>query len=234
LCIVRPRKSLYLGQDCQAEHRPQPPRHLAHERMLAHRSTVRHGQGKTVFQANGKQVWGYHGPSGAGYLNTFVDVPPMKSRLLSWLAAQQELSGWLYWYSNWGSFHSPSAADATTGLILPVGPVNPNTWRFLYNPRTNGRKNEDGNLLYAGETGPLSSQRLELLRMGFEDRALLGLLTTTERSVLATRLVCSALNFTFDHPLLEQSRRDAARAVGARQCKNDDRTSSEGAGPPAG
>ena len=181
---------------------------------------------KTVFQANGKQVWGYHGPSSAVYLNTFVDVPPMKSRLLPWLAAQQELSGWLYWYTNWGSFHSPSAMDATTGLILPIGPVDPNTGRFVYDPRTSGRLNEDGNLLYSGESGPLSSQRLELLRMGFEDRALLGLLTTTERSVLATRLVRSALNFTFNNSLLEQSRRDVARAVGARQCKNDE-------GPPS-
>jgi hypothetical protein len=145
----------------------------------------------------------------------------MKSRLLPWLAAQQELSGWLYWYTNWGSFHSPSAADATTGSIIPVGRANHSTGRVLYNPRTDSRTNEDGNLLYAGETGPLSSQRLELLRMGFEDRALLGLLTTTERSLLATRLVRSASNFTFNHSLLEQSRRDAARAVGARQCKRD-------------
>ena len=144
----------------------------------------------------------------------------MKSRLIPWLAAQQQLSGWLYWYTNWGFRHSASSTDLSTGLDVPLGPLNDTigtsynafaplsfslsrarvrglrlcvslslslslsvcvcvcltdiicgAGSVLYNPRADFRTNGDGNLLYAGEAGhPLSSQRLELLRMGFEDR----------------------------------------------------------------
>jgi hypothetical protein len=47
----------------------------------------------------GKQVWGYHcvSPTADVFLNSFVDIPLMKQRLIPWLASQSNLSGWLYW-----------------------------------------------------------------------------------------------------------------------------------------
>ena len=58
---------------------------------------------REAFQAAGKQVWGYHcvAPDQPGYLNTFLDVPPTKSRLLPWMGAVHNLTGWLFWYTNW-------------------------------------------------------------------------------------------------------------------------------------
>lgn len=175
---------------------------------------------KTVFQERGKEVWGYHccAPAQSAYLNSFIDVHPMKSRLIPWLAAQQQLSGWLYWYTNWGFRHSDSSTDLATGLGVPLGTLNDTIGSVQYDPRADFRTNEDGNLLYAGEVGPLSSQRLELLRMGFEDRALLSMLPVTQSVAAATRLVRTAANYTFNHTLLEQTRRDVARAIGTRQC----------------
>ena len=175
---------------------------------------------KEVFQDHGKQVWGYHccAPVQSAYLNSFIDVHPMKSRLIPWLAAQQQLSGWLYWYTNWGFRHSDSSTDLATGLNVPLGALNDTIGSMQYTPRADFRTNEDGNLLYAGEAGPLSSQRLELLRMGFEDRALLSMLPTSQSVAAATRLVRTATNYTFNHTLLEQTRRDVAWSIGTRQC----------------
>jgi hypothetical protein len=49
-------------------------------------------------QAAGKQVWGYHcvAPQQPQYLNTFLDVPGAKSRLLPWAGALHNLTGWLF------------------------------------------------------------------------------------------------------------------------------------------
>jgi hypothetical protein len=145
----------------------------------------------------------------------------MKARLIPWLAAQQDLSGWLYWYTNWGFRHSPPALDPTTKVVVPLGSLNHSSGQSSYDPAVHyGVRvaSEDGNLMYAGENGPLSSQRLELLRMGWDDRVLLALLDPARRRDLASVLVRSANNFTFDHALLERMRREAARAIGVRQC----------------
>ena len=178
---------------------------------------------KDTFTRAGKHVWGYHciSPSPSVFLNTFVDVPPMKARLIPWLAAAEGFSGWLYWYTNWGSRHAPSATDPALQALVPLRALDQPTGRSTYDPRVvNGVHftNEDGNLLYAGERGPLSSVRLEQLRRGWEDRALLSLLAPNERVELAQKLVRSATNYTFDAALLEATRRDAALLIGKRQC----------------
>jgi hypothetical protein len=51
-----------------------------------------------AFQAAGKQVWGYHcvAPPQPQFLNTFLDVPGAKSRLLPWVSALHNLSGWVF------------------------------------------------------------------------------------------------------------------------------------------
>lgn len=184
---------------------------------------------RTNYVNAGKQVWGYHcqSPSHSMYLNTFVDVPPMKARLIPWLASAEQLSGWLYWYTNWGSRHAPSAVDRALGKLVPV-PMLDDRGRSRYNaevenPSGSGQfTNEDGNLLYAGERGPMSSVRLEQLRRGFEDWALLRLLegkNRTQKAALSAKLVRGATNYTFDSNLLEATRREAALLIGKiEQC----------------
>jgi hypothetical protein len=60
-------------------------------------------EARKAFQAAGKQVWGYHcvAPRQPQDLNTFVDVPASKPRLLPWSAALHNLTGWLFWYRLW-------------------------------------------------------------------------------------------------------------------------------------
>jgi hypothetical protein len=50
------------------------------------------------------------------------------------------------------------------------------------------------------------------------DRALLSMLPKNQSVAAATRLVRTAVNYTFNYSLLEQTRRDVARSIGARQC----------------
>ena len=60
--------------------------------------------------------------------------------------------------------------------------------------------------------------RLELLRMGLEDKALLGLLPKRQRLRLARKLVRGATNYTIDSELLEATRREAAALIGSKRC----------------
>ena len=81
--------------------------------------------------------------------------------------------------------------------------------------------NSDGNWLYPGVHGPLSSVRLEAWRRGLEDRALLMLLTPAQRAELSGRLVRNAANWSLDEALMEQTRKDAAALIGTRVCTDD-------------
>jgi hypothetical protein len=128
---------------------------------------------REAFQAAGKQAWGYHcvAPPQPQYLNTFLDVPGAKSRLLPLVGALHNLTGWLFWYTNWGSRHAPSATDPSTGQVVTLAEFD-RRGRSQYDPVTGSTgevdhsTNEDGNWVYAGLEGPLASQRLELWRMG--------------------------------------------------------------------
>ena len=177
--------------------------------------------GKLLFAAAaGKEVWGYHcvGPEDPLNLNTFLDVPPAKGRLIPWLAQSEELKGWLYWYTNWGMRHAASAVDRGVNLTVAIPELDV-YGRTPYAPAigniSNGHfSNEDGNLVYAGVKGPLSSQRLENLKMGSEDRALLGLLPYSASVAFAKRLAPGPANYSVDPQLLERLRREAALLVG--------------------
>ena len=65
------------------------------------------------------------------------------------------------------------------------------------------------------EDGPLASVRLENIRFGFEDRALISLLGGGARSTAGV-LVRGAANYTFNATLLDATRARVARAVGPR------------------
>jgi hypothetical protein len=187
---------------------------------------------KAAFLAAGKAVWGYHcvSPASPTYLNTFLDVPPIKGRLVGWLASAERLGGWLYWYTNWGSRHAPSAVDDGpqhdgTNLTVPLPPLDRHG-RSTYASAIGGTAssatagghftNEDGNLVYSGVDGPLASQRLENVMAGLQDRALLAMLPPPHGPALAQRLVHSPSNYSVDPGLLEATRRDAAALLGVR------------------
>ena len=106
-----------------------------------------------VMQAAGREVWGYHciSPIQPVYLNTFLDVPLMKARLIPWFSAAHGLDGWLYWYTNWGSRHAPSAIDNAMHELVPVRAIQP-SGAVDYDPQVYGFSkdaftNEDGNLM---------------------------------------------------------------------------------------
>ena len=84
----------------------------------------------------GKDVWGYHcvSPTPSTYLNSFIDVPVLKSRLMPWFAARSNITGWLYWYINWGWRHAPSAMDNSTGKPAPLPPLQQSSGRSDYDP----------------------------------------------------------------------------------------------------
>ena len=92
---------------------------------------------KEAFAQAGKHVWGYHciSPAPSVFLNTFVDVPPSKARLIPWLAAAENFSGWLYWYTNWGSRHAPSAIDSALHCLVPLRELDRETGRSAYDPQ---------------------------------------------------------------------------------------------------
>lgn len=181
---------------------------------------------KARMQAAGRQVWGYHcvSPISPTDLNTFLDVPLAKARLLPWYSAARGLDGWLYWYTNWGARHAPSAVDAH-GRYVPLPALPPNG-TARYDPRVGKPSelsrgdfsNEDGNLVYSGTAGPLSSLRLEALRLGFEDRALLALLGRAAAAELARTVVEAATNFSLSASDLEDARMSAATRIGRSAC----------------
>lgn len=150
------------------------------------------------------------------YLNSFIDVPLMKQRLIPWLASQSNLTGWLYWYINYGWVTTePSFKN------LPLEPLEQNTGYTDFNVTVaNGDfwTNGDGNWMYPGAYGPLSSLRLEAYRRGLEDRAVLALLGAKQRAELAARMVRGPSNWTIDAVLMEKTRRDAAALIGTKKC----------------
>ena len=177
-----------------------------------------------TMRAARKEVWGYHcvSPSGPEYLNTFLDVPLVKSRLLPWLATTQMASGWLYWYTNWGSSHAPSALDHALRKLTAVHQQVARDGRSTYDARVGSMgkgettfTSEDGNLVYAGERGPLASMRLENWRMGAQDSALLRLFPTPEIAAHWARVLArSGTDFTIGAAVLEETRSAAAEALG--------------------
>ena len=154
-------------------------------------------------------------------------MPASKSRLLPWAGALHNLTGWLFWYTNWGWGHAPSARDNSTGQTVVLAELTLEG-RSQYNPLvgpadSQGRvmnshsSNEDGNWVYPGLEGPLASQRLELWRIGMEDMALLQLLGPSEAQAMARTMVRSGVDYTFNATLLEETRAKAVASLVAQQ-----------------
>ena len=147
----------------------------------------------------GHEIWTYHciEPSGAGYLNTFVERQLIEARLLFWFDWQLGVTGHLYYdVALWASWSSvpPFWTDYTTqsgvSFALPPLPIGPRalgpaddprltTWdpaNWIWAPRTDIWANGDGQFVYPGSVDgatrvgtPISSLRFETQRDGVED-----------------------------------------------------------------
>jgi hypothetical protein len=165
------------------------------------------------WRAAGKEYWWYHccGPVDP-HMNTFVEKARINGRLMMWLAAANEVSGWLYYTINgWGGERKIIEREAKG----PRTDFDPATWRHF---------NGDGNFIYPGAKGPLSSTRLENLTDGIEDWELFAQLRDESRRAgegdsgdgvtdFTERLVRTSSDRTPDPELLEKTRREAARRL---------------------
>ncbi len=106
----------------------------------------------------GEKLWWYIccGP-GAPYNNFFVDMPAMSHRMLFWQQKRENVQGLLYWNA---TYWNPACIDNPWTSMMTVKDIN----TLLRG---------DGSLLYPGKQvgvdGPVSSQRLEVIRDGLED-----------------------------------------------------------------
>ncbi len=133
-------------------------------------------------QQEGAEVWFYTAwlPQGR-YLNRLIDYPLIKSRLLPWICYRYRLSGWLHWGLNWWTD------------FKDMGFAPGDNW-----------------ILYPGTFGPRSSLRWEAMRDGFEDAALLLLLSErngqeVQREV--EKVIRSGTDYTRDPSVLLEVRR---------------------------
>ncbi len=104
----------------------------------------------------------------SGYANWLIEYPAIEARLLPGaMSYRYEADGFLYYLINlWRSNRKP----------ITAGPfVQWDTASFVEMKDPNDKKrvtavgNGDGNLIYPGADGPLSTIRLENIRDGFED-----------------------------------------------------------------
>lgn len=107
----------------------------------------------------GDSVWWYVccGP-GSPYCNFFLDMDAMQHRMLFWQQKMKGVQGLLYWETAyWNASHGCPDPWETMTTLTHV------------NPTLMG----DGSLLYPGKKvgidGPVSAQRLEVIRDGIED-----------------------------------------------------------------
>ena len=176
-----------------------------------------------AWQRAGKQVYAYHciEPSKGEYLNTFIEKPRTQGRQLYWLAASQNIDGWLYyatdlWRPRPGSTKHPLQRIARS----PRTDFDPSN--HIWAPRTDIFANGDGQFVYPGldEHGaptPIASARLELQRDAVEDVNLLRraqrVLGSDRTNAFIHKLVRSPTDHTDDPALLENTRREVASAL---------------------
>ena len=126
----------------------------------------------------GKQMWWYiclvpiH-----PYANWFVEYPAIESRLLMGaMSYKYQVDGFLYYLINNGWERNRK--------VISSGPIT--EWDPASCPNSKGKwANGDGNLIYPGPDGPLSTIRLENIRDGLEDYEYLYLLAESVRRVAA-------------------------------------------------
>lgn len=138
-------------------------------------------------QKAGDEVWVYSCcyPEETGYLNKFIDLPHVYSRLMSWACYAQGITGFLHWgFANW---------------MIP-----------LYGLNKAARFKGDGFIVYPdSENGCLKrSVRLLATRDGIDEYELLKMVEKKfpkEAKAIAASLVQSFSNFTEDPEKIDQA-----------------------------
>lgn len=166
---------------------------------------------------DGDQVWWYVCCVPAHpYANWFVEYPAADARLLFWMTWKYRVTGFLYYaVNNWES-------NRKQPNRWPAGPWNAFTFDDY---------NGDGQLIYPGPNGPLSSIRLECIRDGIEDYECFYLLNelakraegkpgaakdvAQARKLLAVdgSVVRSLTDYTTDPQVILAARREIAAAI---------------------
>ncbi len=109
-------------------------------------------------RAKGQQFWMYLSSSSApSRPNVWIENALIESRSLGWILYQHDADGLLYYFINICEHGTPKPIDEFAGPRTP------------WNPRSFQNFNGDGHLIYAGQSGPLSSVRLANIRDGIED-----------------------------------------------------------------
>ena len=160
-------------------------------------------------KAAGDEVWWYVccGP-GSPYNNFFVQMSGMAHRMLFWNQWREGVQGLLYWSTTWWN---PNPAVGTADPWSDMATVKD------INPDIAG----DGSLFYPGTKvgvdGPVSSQRLEIIRDGIEDFDYLTLagqrLGPEATREYVARLVRSLTDYEQDPLRLEAVRRELGAAL---------------------
>lgn len=115
-------------------------------------------------QPKGVQFWLYLSTSaGPPRPNWWIENALIESRSLFWLAYEVDADGCLYYFIN-------HAESRPVPIDEKAGPYT--NW----NPRSFPGHNGDGQLIYAGKSGPLASVRMANIRDGVEDYEYLLLL----------------------------------------------------------
>ena len=145
----------------------------------------------------GDEVWCYVCcvPTGH-YLNRFLDIELVKSRLLFWGCSSYRLSGYLHWgfnywpQENYDPFNESNTPNTAFNGIYPAG---------------------DAYIVYPGPDGPWLGQRLEAQRRGAEDYELLERLRVLDQAAyeeLLGRAFQSNRDYEGDPKAFEELRRE--------------------------
>lgn len=163
--------------------------------------------------AAGKEQWWYHciEPSGVSYLNTFIERPLMEARLLFWLAAPYQVSGWLYYSDFMWNRNPPS--NKPMEKISNTARTDFDPANYVWLPNTAIFANGDGNFVYPGVDGPIQTVRLRNLRDGFEDIELFRMLDRDKVKQIVSPVVSSATGYVLNPLLLDKGRQQAAAAL---------------------
>lgn len=155
----------------------------------------------------GESLWWYVccGP-GEPYSNFFVQMPAISHRMLFWQQKREGVQGLLYWSTTW--WNPNDGCDDPWESMMTVASISKDI-------------RGDGSLFYPGKKvgvdGPVSSQRLEVIRDGIEDFDYLTL--ADERLGLeaakgyVARLVRSLKDWERDPAKLESVRRELGAAL---------------------
>lgn len=163
--------------------------------------------------ANGDKAWWYVccGPSPTSdYCNLFVQQSGLKHRILFWQQKQLDITGLLYWDTNY--WRDTQLSDETPADVWDSAWTTPWTGSDTFG---------DGSLLYPGKRvgidGPVSSLRLECVANGIEDYEYLTmaeqLLGEEETDKIIAKVTKDLTHYTYSDKVFDNARIELGNAL---------------------